>query len=121
EHLRQMDDLRTAVQHASIEQKDPLVIYKKESYELFKTMMGKMSKEVVSFLTKAHLPAQNGQGKHQSAEDVEFEEVGHAFDKGQIQSNNQSNELQGSESMNQARQNSGQQRPKRQPIVVQPK
>src|SRR5690606_38475648 len=52
EHLRQMDDLRTAVQHASIEQKDPLVIYKKESYELFRGMTGKMSKEVVSFLAK---------------------------------------------------------------------
>jgi len=122
EHLRQMDDLRTAVQHASIEQKDPLVIYKKESYELFKNMMGKMSKEVISFLTKAHLPAQNQQGRNQKVEDVEFEEVGHAFDKAKVQSNQSDGEGQsGSSSMNQARQNSGGQRPKLQPIVVQPK
>ena len=58
EHLRKMDDLRTSVQHASIEQKDPLVIYKKESYDLFTGMLSKMSKEVVGFLAKADLPQQ---------------------------------------------------------------
>ena len=120
EHLRQMDDLRTAVQHASIEQKDPLVIYKKESYELFKGMMGKMSKEVVSFLTKANLPAQNPQQRR--PEDVELAEVGSAFSKGKVHQEQQSVESS-HENMNQARQNSGgmQQRPKRQPIIAQPK
>ncbi len=115
EHLRQMDDLRTAVQHASIEQKDPLVIYKKESYELFKTMLEKMSKEVVSFLTRANLPAPNQQQKQ-----ANVSEVGHAFDKAKVQSQ-QPVESGGSESMNQARQQSGQQQIKRQPIIVQPK
>jgi len=122
EHLRQMDDLRTAVQHASIEQKDPLVIYKKESYELFKTMMGKMSKEVISFLSKAHLPQQNPQAKNAKVEDVEFQEVGNAFAKGQVNTNQPVEADGGSNNVNQARQNSGmQQRPKLQPIVVQPK
>lgn len=118
EHLRQMDDLRTSVQHASIEQKDPLVIYKKESYELFRVMLEKMSKEVVSFLTRANLPAP-AQNQNQGAkQQPKVEEVGHAFDKARIQ--NQSTDS-GTEQMNQARQQSGQQIPKRQPIIVQPK
>lgn len=115
EHLRQMDDLRTAVQHASIEQKDPLVIYKKESYELFKTMLEKMSKEVVSFLTRANLPAQNPNQKTQE----KIQEVGSAFEKGKVVSQSSDS---GSEQVNQARQQSGQQQvQKRQPIIVQPK
>jgi preprotein translocase subunit SecA len=121
EHLRQMDDLRTAVQHASIEQKDPLVIYKKESYELFKAMMGKMSKEVVSFLAKADLPRQ-ANGQQQATTQSEFDSEG-AFSKGKEQSRVE--EFSGSEGYDQAMQNSGQQggqqRPKRQPIVVEPK
>jgi preprotein translocase subunit SecA len=56
EHLREMDDLRQSVQNARFEQKDPLLIYKFESFELFKKMMGRVSYEVVSFLTKAALP-----------------------------------------------------------------
>lgn len=114
EHLREMDDLRTAVQHAQIEQKDPLVIYKKESYTLFKTMLEKMSKEVVSFLTRANLPAQNPNQKPQE----KVQEVGHAFDKGKVVNQSGDN---GSEQVNQARQQSGQQVQKRQPIIVQPK
>lgn len=56
EHLREMDDLRQSVQNARFEQKDPLLIYKFESFELFKTMIGRVGFEVVSFLTKAALP-----------------------------------------------------------------
>jgi len=53
EHLREMDDLRTNVQNASMEQKDPLLVYKKESYDVFLIMMEKINLEVVSFLMKA--------------------------------------------------------------------
>ncbi|HKL39679.1 MAG TPA: SEC-C metal-binding domain-containing protein, partial [Cryomorphaceae bacterium] len=61
EHLREMDDLRQSVQNARFEQKDPLLIYKFESFELFKTMIGRVSREVVSFLSKAALPGRTDQ------------------------------------------------------------
>lgn len=56
EHLREMDELKTSVQNASYEQKDPLLIYKFESYELFKQMLDRMNREVISFLFKGDLP-----------------------------------------------------------------
>ena len=59
EHLREMDELKQSVQNATYEQKDPLLIYKFESYELFKTMMNKVNKEVVSTLMKGHIPTQD--------------------------------------------------------------
>ena len=58
EHLREMDDLKQAVQNATYEQKDPLLIYKFESFELFKTMLTKVNREVVSLLMKGHIPRQ---------------------------------------------------------------
>ena len=61
EHLRNMDDLRSNVQHARFEQKDPLLIYKFESYELFKHMVRKMNQDVASFLLKCQLPSQPDQ------------------------------------------------------------
>ncbi|MCH7535854.1 MAG: SEC-C domain-containing protein, partial [Bacteroidetes bacterium] len=57
EHLREMDDLRQTVQNAVYEQKDPLLIYKFESFELFKTMIGSVNKKIVSYLMKGGLPA----------------------------------------------------------------
>ena len=51
-----MDELRQSVQFASHEQKDPLLIYKFESFELFKAMINRMNQEVVSFLMRASLP-----------------------------------------------------------------
>ena len=56
-----MDDLRSNVQHARFEQKDPLLIYKFESYELFKHMVQKMNQDVASFLLKCQLPSQPDQ------------------------------------------------------------
>jgi len=56
EHLRSMDDLRSNVQFASHEQKDPLLIYKFESYKLFKNMIAKVNQEITSFLMKCQLP-----------------------------------------------------------------
>ncbi|GGG49231.1 protein translocase subunit SecA [Croceivirga lutea] len=58
-HLRKMDELKQSVQLAVHEQKDPLLIYKFEAFELFKSMIEKVNKEVVSFLFKGELPAQN--------------------------------------------------------------
>ena len=56
EHLRELDDLKQSVHNAVYEQKDPLVIYKIESFNLFKQMIENTNKEIVSFLVKAHLP-----------------------------------------------------------------
>jgi preprotein translocase subunit SecA len=67
EHLREMDDLKQSVQNASLEQKDPLVIYKLESFNLFRDMISKTSKEAVSFLMKGTLPTdENANNKPQA-------------------------------------------------------
>ena len=56
EHLRNMDDLRQNVQGAVYEQKDPLLIYKHESFNLFKEMLEELNRKSISFLFKANLP-----------------------------------------------------------------
>lgn len=56
EHLREMDDLKQSVQSAVYEQKDPLLIYKFESFELFKKILDKMNSEAISFLAQCKLP-----------------------------------------------------------------
>ncbi|MFH1296192.1 MAG: preprotein translocase subunit SecA [Bacteroidota bacterium] len=58
EHLREMDDLKQSVQNAAYEQKDPLLIYKFESFELFKAMVMRTNKEIISFLIKCDVPMQ---------------------------------------------------------------
>ncbi len=59
DHLREMDDLKQSVQGAAYEQKDPLLIYKFESFELFKRMLQKVNKDIISFLGKARLPVRD--------------------------------------------------------------
>jgi len=59
EHLREMDELKQSVQNATYEQKDPLLIYKFESFELFRTMLNQVNKDVVSTLMKGHIPSQD--------------------------------------------------------------
>lgn len=56
EHLRELDDLRQSVRNAQYEQKDPLLIYKFEAFELFSAMIDKVNKDVISTLMKAHIP-----------------------------------------------------------------
>ena len=56
EHLRDMDDLKQSVQNATYEQKDPLLIYKFESFNLFSKMLEELNQEVLSFLLRAHIP-----------------------------------------------------------------
>ena len=68
DHLRKMDDLKQSVQNATYEQKDPLLIYKFEAFELFKIMLDKVNKEVLSFLFKGDLPSQNAQQVSQAKE-----------------------------------------------------
>ncbi|HWJ92536.1 MAG TPA: preprotein translocase subunit SecA [Flavisolibacter sp.] len=61
EHLRAMDDLKQSVQTVYLEQKDPLVIYKVEAYNLFRRMSSEVNREIVSFLCHASLPVQEEQ------------------------------------------------------------
>lgn len=58
DHLRAMDDLRNSVQTAYLEQKDPLVIYKFEAYNLFKQMLLATNRNIISFLLRAGIPIQ---------------------------------------------------------------
>ena len=58
-HLRKMDELKQSVQLAVHEQKDPLLIYKFESFELFKNMISSLNRDIISFLLKGNIPSQN--------------------------------------------------------------
>lgn len=66
EHLREMDDLRQSVQNASYEQKDPLLIYKFESFNLFSKMLEKVNRDVLAILNKSYIPV-----KEQNAESIQ--------------------------------------------------
>ncbi len=58
EHLREMDELKQSVQNAVYEQKDPLLVYKFEAFELFRNMLAAVNKEMVSFLFRGGIPVQ---------------------------------------------------------------
>lgn len=64
EHLRELDDLKQSVQNASYEQKDPLLIYKFESFSLFEKMLNTINKDITAFLCKAMLPIAEQQQVH---------------------------------------------------------
>ncbi|NJN28132.1 MAG: hypothetical protein HC819_20255 [Cyclobacteriaceae bacterium] len=66
EHLREMDDLKQSVQNAVYEQKDPLLIYKFEAFELFKRFVAKVNEDTISFLTKADLPVREPSEVHEA-------------------------------------------------------
>jgi preprotein translocase subunit SecA len=90
DHLREMDDLKQSVQSATYEQKDPLLIYKFESFGLFKKMVQKINKDIVSFLEKGNLPFKtpdNIQEARQTKTDMSKLKVGR--DEGMEQARNQ--------------------------------
>ncbi|MDP1803512.1 MAG: preprotein translocase subunit SecA, partial [Bacteroidota bacterium] len=109
EHLRELDDLKQAVQNASLEQKDPLVIYKLESFNLFKEMIIKSNKEVISFLMKGGLPVENNQQQIQQAKFT------------QEQPKQKKEKLTESRDENIVEEQNAQQKPKIQPIRVEAK
>ena len=67
EHLREMDDLKQSVQNASYEQKDPIVVYKLESYNLFASMLESLNLDVLSFLMRAFVPLRDADEAPQRA------------------------------------------------------
>ena len=102
-HLRKMDDLKQSVQNASYEQKDPLLIYKFEAFELFKKMLTKVNKEVLSFLFKGELPNQNSQeisqAKEQKREKVQVSKAEFNSPTQETSSNHQTQEQQVTETI----------------------
>ncbi len=66
EHLRELDDLKTSVQNAAYEQKDPLVIYKQESFNLFEAMLLNINRDISSFLIRASLPVKEDSDMHEA-------------------------------------------------------
>ena len=113
EHLREMDDLRQSVQGAVYEQKDPLLIYKFESFELFKKMISKVNREVISFLVKANIPKQQQDVREASKQELEG-------DLGKVSaSRTQTPEVSGGDPQQQGQQQ--REKPKPQPVRVEKK
>jgi preprotein translocase subunit SecA len=67
EHLREMDELKQSVQNAVYEQKDPLLVYKFEAFNLFRSMLATVNKEIVSFLFRGGIAAQQAPDEVQEA------------------------------------------------------
>ena len=115
EHLREMDDLRSAVHHAQYEQKDPLLVYKLESFELFKRMLDRLNNETMDLLMKMDIPVEQIQTTNQSST------KSNSYAKAKESSSSHQEEVgAGTEANRQAAQNSGAQRPmeKQQPVTV---
>ena len=119
EHLREMDDLKQSAYHAQYEQKDPLLIYKLEGYDLFMNMMNGLNKDIISFLVKAEIPVEgNGNAPVQTPK-ANFKPLQMA-DTSQMQTGRE--EVGSATEQNQqAAQNSAPERPKQQPVVSEKK
>jgi preprotein translocase subunit SecA len=118
EHLREMDDLRSAVHHAQYEQKDPLLVYKLESFELFKAMLVRLNSETMELLMKLDIPqTQDIQSTNQS------ETTQSNYEKAREHNTNQPEQIPGREGYDEAIQNSASNRPpvKQQPVVAEKK
>ena len=115
EHLREMDDLRSAASNAQYEQKDPLLVYKLESFELFKKMLVRLNSETMELLMKLDIPdSQEIQTTNKSiATQSNYEKA---------RENKKSNQLGGREGYQEAIRNSASQRQeKSQPVFATPK
>lgn len=113
EHLREMDDLKQSVQNASLEQKDPLVVYKLESFNLFREMIAKTSKDIISFLMKGGLPIEENRNHQPQLKQARFTQE-------QIQQKPKE-KLVESRSEGEAEEQQEPQKPKQQPIRVEQK
>ncbi len=119
EHLREMDDLRSAVHNAQYEQKDPLLVYKLESFELFKGMLNRLNKESVELLMKMDLEIE--QEIQSSTKEVETANHYAKAQEAVSSSSSSGQQFQGSQGYAEAVQNSNmqsQQQVKQQPVVA---
>lgn len=116
-HLRAVDDLKQEVQLASYEQKDPIVIYKKEAFNLFSSMISTVNRDIASFLFKGQVPQAEPTQQLRNAEQVQQEQYAKKIQEGR-------GEVEGDPS---AQQNGGPQAPQQQvekkpePVRVGPK
>ncbi|MBX2845983.1 MAG: preprotein translocase subunit SecA [Saprospiraceae bacterium] len=108
EHLRSMDELRQSVQMATYEQKDPLLIYKFEAFELFQNILNEINREVSSFLMHADLPKQNVQEAKEQKTDLRGVQTNRQAEAAQT------NEYKGARTGNERNE-------RRQPVVAGPK
>jgi preprotein translocase subunit SecA len=124
EHLREMDDLRSAVNNAQYEQKDPLLVYKLESFELFKSMLTRLNTETTEFLMKIDIPEEKEiqRSNKEIARENHYEKA-HTNLEGSNGNTSKTKvpQFQGSEGYEQAMRNSQQQVEKQQPITVEDK
>jgi len=112
EHLREMDDLRSAVNNAQYEQKDPLLVYKLESFELFKSMLDRLNSETMELLMKLDIPTEEQIQTTNNAATAQSN-----YEKAQTSSS--SNQIeQGRQGYDEAIQNSSKQEVKQQPVVA---
>ncbi|MBK8845632.1 MAG: SEC-C domain-containing protein [Bacteroidetes bacterium] len=99
EHLREMDDLKQSVQGAVYEQKDPLLIYKLESFNLFSQMLGAVNKDIMSFLFKGVIPIQDSsqvkEARAPQRTDMSKLQASHADVNQQVSTTNQRDPQQG--------------------------
>jgi preprotein translocase subunit SecA len=112
EQLREMDDLKQSVQNATYEQKDPLLIYKFESFNLFKIMVGKVNKDTVSTLMKGYIPIK-------SPDEVREAEARRRTDMSRYKT--QKSDLPGTENAMEGANKQTQERSKPQPVRVEKK
>ena len=117
EHLREMDDLRTSVQQAVYEQKDPLLVYKLESFELFKAMLNRLNTETVETLTKIDLPAFEPE-EIRSTNTIETQ---NHYEQAQMTTSSTIEDANRAEGYQQAIENSYAEQSKQQPVVADPK
>ena len=121
EHLREMDDLRTSVQQAVYEQKDPLLIYKLESFNLFKTMLSRLNIETIETLVKMDIPFMQNEIKTTNKQVT----AQNSYEKAQLGGANSSStrapQFSGSEGYQEAMESSYKEPVKKQPVVVETK
>jgi len=117
EHLREMDDLRSAVNNATYEQKDPLVIYKLESYDLFKNMINRVNISSVELLMNLDIPfEQEMQSTNKDANESHYAQA-----RTNVSTSGQAPRFEGSQGYQEAIQNSMNEPVKKEPVVVDPK
>jgi preprotein translocase subunit SecA len=93
EHLRNVDDLKESVQGASFEQKDPLVIYKMEAYNLFEGLIGHINSNVTSFLLKGSLTLPDEQDVQRSQQQQAAAEAQRRAQASRLRANNSGQEM----------------------------
>jgi preprotein translocase subunit SecA len=122
EHLREMDDLKQSVQQARHEQKDPLLVYKLESFNLFRDMIDRLNQDTVEFLVKGEIPVQPDAASVQNKATKQSDNYAQAQVKEGVPAGGGQQKFEGSQGYDQAMAQSQQQSaPKPQPAIAEKK